>query len=319
MARGLHRQETMPAITIGTSGWSYKHWRGRFYPTGLRQRDELAYIADQLDSVELNGTFYSLQRPDSFRAWHAQTPPAFSFAVKGSRFISHNKKLRDVDTALANFFASGVLLLREKLGPIVWQLPERMRFDPARLEDFLTALPRDTTAAADLATRHDARVDDRNWTETDEKRPVRYALEPRNLAFFTAECVDILRRHDVALVAADSGRWPLFEEVTASFVYLRLHGSPRTYASRYSDAALDRWAAAIAAWADGDQPEDAARVTSLPLPSRQRRDVYCYFDNDGDAHAPLDAARLIERLERLGERAADGHQRPKCQHRQKTT
>jgi uncharacterized protein YecE (DUF72 family) len=283
-------------ITIGTSGWSYKHWRGRFYPSGLRQRDELAWLADQLDSVELNGTFYSLQRPDSFRAWYAQTPPAFSFAVKGSRFISHNKKLRDADTALANFFASGVLLLREKLGPIVWQLPERMRFDPNRLEEFLMVLPRDTVAAAELAARHDARVDNRNWTETDEKRPMRYALEPRSLTFFTAECVDILRRHDVALVVADSGRWPLFEEVTASFVYLRLHGSPQTYASRYSDAALDRWATAIAAWARGSQPEDARRVTDLPLPARRRRDVYCYFDNDSDAHAPGDAVRLLDRL-----------------------
>jgi uncharacterized protein YecE (DUF72 family) len=305
MARGLHRDSGMP-ITIGTSGWSYKHWRGRFYPTGLRQRDELAYLADQLDSVELNGTFYSLQRPDSFRAWHAQTPPAFTFAVKGSRFISHNKKLRDVDTALANFFASGVLLLREKLGPIVWQLPERTRFDPGRLEDFLLALPRDTTTAAILATHHDARVDDRSWTATDAKRPLRYALEPRNLTFFTAECVDILRRHDVALVVADSGRWPLFEEVTASFVYLRLHGSPQTYASRYSDAALDRWATAIAAWAHGGEPRDAARITGLPLPSRPKRDVFCYFDNDGEAHAPLDATRLIERLERLGERLRVG-------------
>jgi uncharacterized protein YecE (DUF72 family) len=311
MARGLHRHSGMP-VTIGTSGWSYKHWRGRFYPTGLRQRDELAYLADQLDSVELNGTFYSLQRPDSFRAWHAQTPPAFSFAVKGSRFISHNKKLRDVDTALANFFASGVLLLREKLGPIVWQLPERMRFDAGRLEDFLLALPRDTLAAAALATRHDARVDDRNWTAADAKRPLRYALEPRNLGFFTAECVDILRRHDVALVVADSGRWPLFEEVTASFVYLRLHGSPRTYASRYSDAALDRWATAIAAWAHGGQPTDAARITGLPLPSRRQRDVYCYFDNDGDAHAPLDATRLIERLERLGVNRSPRNRRTAC-------
>jgi uncharacterized protein YecE (DUF72 family) len=204
MARGLHCNNGMP-VTMGTSGWSYKHWRGRFYPTGLRQRDELAYLADQLNSVELNGTFYSLQRPDLFRAWHAQTPPAFSFAVKGSRFISHNKKLRDVDTALANFFASGVLLLREKLGPIVWQLPERMRFDAGRLEEFLLGLPRDTMTAAALATRHDARVDDRNWTAADAKRPLRYALEPRNLGFFTAECVDILRRHDVALVVADSG------------------------------------------------------------------------------------------------------------------
>jgi uncharacterized protein YecE (DUF72 family) len=287
-------------IVIGISGWSYKHWRGGpFYPAGLRQRDELRYVADQLDSVELNGTFYSLQRPDSFRAWHAQTPDTFVFAVKGSRFISHNKKLRGVDTALANFFASGLLLLGEKLGPIVWQLPERMRFDPERLDSFLSALPRDTTAAAELAKHHDARVDGRDWTETDARRPLRYALEPRNTEFFSDECVDILRRHDVAFVAADSGRWPLAEEVTASFVYLRLHGSPVTYASRYSDAALDRWAAAIDAWARGSQPDDAARITDRALPSRRRRDVYCYFDNDGNAHAPQDALRLRERLARL--------------------
>jgi uncharacterized protein YecE (DUF72 family) len=283
-------------IVIGVSGWSYKHWRSRFYPAGLRQRDELAYVASQLDSVELNGTFYSLQRPESFRTWHAQTPDSFVFAIKGSRFISHNKKLANVDTALANFFASGLLLLREKLGPIVWQLPERMRFDADRLDSFLAALPRDTAAAAELAAHHDERVADRNWTETDETRPLRYALEPRNLEFFNAECMDILRRHDVALVAADSGRWPLFEEVTASFVYLRLHGSPVTYASRYSDKALDRWAAAIAAWSRGSQPADAARVTDRPLPSRRRRDVYCYFDNDGHAHAPHDALRLRERI-----------------------
>lgn len=297
LARALHPRTVVARIVVGVSGWSYKHWRGRFYPAGLRQRDELKYVASQLDSVELNGTFYSLQRPDSFRAWHAQTPGEFVFAVKGSRFISHNKKLRGVDTALANFFASGLLLLREKLGPIVWQLPERMRFDADRLDAFLSALPRDTTAAAELAKHHDHRVADRNWTETDETRPLRYALEPRNEDFFTAECVEILRRHDVALVAADSGKWPLFEEVTASFVYLRLHGSPMTYASRYSDAALDRWAAAIDAWSRGSQPADAARVTNLPLPSRRRRDVYCYFDNDAHAHAPHDAGRLRERLE----------------------
>lgn len=290
----------MSRAFIGISGWSYKHWRGHFYPAGLRQRDELSYAASHLDSIELNGTFYSLQRPDSFRAWHAQTPDGFEFAVKGSRFISHNKKLRGVDTALANFFASGLLLLREKLGPIVWQLPERMRFDADRLDAFLSALPRDTAAAAELAAHHDARVDGRSWTETDENRPLRYALEPRHEEFFTAECVELLRRHDVALVAADSGKWPLFEEVTASFMYLRLHGSPMTYVSRYSDAALDRWAAAIDAWSRGGQPDDAARVTRLALPSRRRRDVYCYFDNDAHAHAPLDAIRLRERLDALG-------------------
>jgi len=286
-------------IRIGTSGWAYKHWRRVFYPRGLRQRDELAYIAQHFNSVELNGSFYSLQRPDSYRAWYAQTPADFVFALKGSRFISHNKKLRDAETPLANFFASGVLLLKEKLGPIVWQLPERTRFDADRLDRFFSLLPRDTKAAAALASQHDARVpEDESWTETDATRPLRYALEPRSRDFVTRECIDLLRRHDIALVAADSGRWPLFEEVTASFVYLRLHGSPQTYASQYTDSALDRWAAAIAAWRSGREPSDAARVTELPLPSRRARDVYVYFDNDGFAHAPQDALRLAERLAR---------------------
>jgi uncharacterized protein YecE (DUF72 family) len=284
-------------IRIGTSGWAYKHWRRVFYPRGLRQRDELAYLAQHLNSVELNGSFYSLQRPDSYRAWYAQTPDDFVFTLKGSRFISHNKKLRDIEAPLANFFASGVLLLKEKLGPIVWQLPEQARFDPDRLDQFLALLPRDTETAAALARHHDTRVQpDRSWTETDANRPLRYALEPRNRDFATRDCIDLLRRHAVALVAADSGRWPLFEEVTASFMYLRLHGSPKTYASQYTDDALDRWTTAITAWQAGREPQDAARVTDLPLPSHHSRDVYVYFDNDGFAHAPQDALRLAERL-----------------------
>jgi uncharacterized protein YecE (DUF72 family) len=297
-------------IRIGTSGWAYKHWRRVFYPRGLRIRDELAYLAQQLDSVELNGSFYSLQRPDSYRAWHAQTPADFVFAIKGSRFISHNKKLRDVETPLANFFASGLLLLKEKLGPIVWQLPEQARFDADRLDRFFALLPRDTESAATLARRHDARVKGEAWTETDANRPLRYALEPRRPDFVTRECVDLLRRYDVALVAADSGKWPLFEEVTAPFVYIRLHGSPWTYASEYTDAQLDRWSAAIEAWSAGSEPRDAARVTDLPLPSASppahSRDVYVYFDNDAFAHAPQDALRLRRRLAHI---ASEGQAR----------
>lgn len=281
------------SIRIGTSGWAYKHWRKVFYPRGLRQRDELAYIAQQFNSIELNGSFYSLQRPDSYRAWYDQTPPAFVFALKGSRFISHNKKLRDVEMPLANFFASGVLLLKEKLGPIVWQLPERARFDADRLDRFFTLLPRDTEAAAELASRHDERVPaDETWTRTDQRRVLRYALEPRSRDFVTRDCIDLLRRHRIALVAADSGSWPLFEEVTTDFMYLRLHGSPFTYASEYTDDALKRWATAIHAWSTGSEPPDAARVTDLPPPTTRHRDVYVYFDNDGWAHAPQDALRL---------------------------
>jgi uncharacterized protein YecE (DUF72 family) len=265
-------------IRIGTSGWAYKHWRRTFYPRGLRQRDELTFIAQHFNSVELNGSFYSLQRPDSYRAWYAQTPDDFVFALKGSRFISHNKKLRDAEIPLANFFASGVLALTHKLGPIVWQLPEQARFDADRLGEFLSLLPRDTKAAATLAKRHDTRVKGDPWTKTDTKRPLHYALEPRHPDFVTKECVTLLKQHDVALVIADSGRWPTFTEATATFTYLRLHGSPHTYASQYTDEALDHWARVITG-------------------RSSHGDVYAYFDNDGHAHAPQDAQRLASRLD----------------------
>jgi uncharacterized protein YecE (DUF72 family) len=265
-------------VYIGTSGWAYKHWRGLFYPPGLKQREELRYIARQFNSLELNGSFYSLQRPTSYQQWAAETPRGFVFAIKGSRFITHNKKLKDVDAALANFFASGVLALNEKLGPIVWQLPERVKFDADRFERFFAMLPRDTEAAVAIARQHDARVEGRSWTETDRRRVIRHALEPRHPEFVTAQSIDLLRHYGVALVVADSGTWPRFEEVTTDFMYLRLHGSPHTYASQYTSRALEEWAGKIEKWKRG-------------------RDVYVYFDNDGQAHAPQDAQRLAERLE----------------------
>jgi uncharacterized protein YecE (DUF72 family) len=277
-------------VFVGTSGWSYRHWRGTFYPRGLRQRDELKYIAQQLNSLELNGSFYSLQRPTSYQQWKVDTPDGFLFAIKGSRFITHNKKLKDVEPALANFFASGPLALGEKLGPIVWQLPERFRFDAERVDRFFSRLPRDTEAAAALAREHDARVEGRSWTTTDARRPLRHALEPRSVEFVNDECLDLLRRHGIALVVADSGRWPLFEDVTTDFMYLRLHGSPFTYVSQYSDAALDRWADRIRRWRRGGKVGD----------------VYVYFDNDGHAHAPHDALGLAARLSQTAVRARGG-------------
>jgi uncharacterized protein YecE (DUF72 family) len=284
------------SVYIGTSGWSYKHWRGTFYPPEVARRAELRYIAERFNSVELNGSFYSLQRPESYLQWRAETPSRFIFAIKGSRFITHNKKLKDIETPLANFFASGVLALGDRLGPIVWQLPERFRFDAERVERFFALLPRDTEAAAMLAEQHDARVSGRSWLTTDARRPIRHAIEPRSTEFVVAESIALMRRYNVALVAAHSGRWPLFEEVTADFVYLRLHGAPHTYASRYSDEALEGWAERIREWRRGREPRDARRVTDLPLPSRRSRDVYVYFDNDGQGHAPNDARRLAARL-----------------------
>ncbi len=269
----------MGRIHVGISGWRYAGWRGDFYPKGLAQRRELEYAAERLDSVEINGSFYALQRPTSYLRWASETPEDFVFAVKGGRFITHLKKLRDVDSALANFFASGVLALGPKLGPVLWQLPENLPFDPERLEDFFTRLPRTTAEAAELATHHDAKVaDDRAWTTTDAERPLRHALEFRSASYCVPEAVDLLRRYDVATVLADTaGRWPMVEQSTSDFRYVRLHGDTELYTSGYSAASLDIWADRCREWAI-----DA--------------DVFVYFDNDAKGYAPHDAVALRNRL-----------------------
>jgi len=283
-------------VRVGISGWRYAPWRGEFYPAGLPQRAELAFASRQVDTIEVNGSFYSMQRPSAWQQWHDQAPDDFAFAVKGPRFITHMKKLRDVRVPLANFFASGVLALRAKLGPILWQLPPQLAFDAARLEDFLALLPRDTTAARTLARSHDARVDRTGaWLDDVGKRLLRYALEVRHESFADARLVALLRRHGVALVVADTaGRWPLLEDVTADFVYVRLHGDQELYASGYGDGALADWARRIAAWRVGSQVSDARTASSVAPKKTVRRDVYCYFDNDIKVHAPFDARHLAQ-------------------------
>jgi len=284
---------------VGISGWTYPGWRGVFYPEGLAHRRELAYAGRKMDSIEINGSFYSLQRPSSYARWYDETPPGFVFAVKGSRFITHMLKLRNLETALPNFFASGVLRLREKLGPILWQFPERFPADLERFARFLEALPRTTAEAAEIAERHDHRLDDRAWTEAEVSIPLRHAFEIRTPGFLDADFVALLRAHDAALVVADTaGRWPYAEDVTADFVYVRLHGTEQLYTSGYTDEQLDGWAARIREWRRGCQPADAIRVSAAAPPAARARDVYVYFDNDAKVHAPFDAIRLRERLAR---------------------
>lgn len=269
----------MANIRIGTSGWLYPPWRGVFYPPKLPHTKELEYLSSKLNSVEINGTFYSLQRPDSFRRWYAETPDDFRFAVKGARFVTHMKKLAGVETPMANFFASGVLALNEKLGPVLWQLPPNLGFDAERLAAFFALLPRSTDEAAWLARRHDARMTGRAVTTTDEDRPLRHALEVRHHSFKTAAFPELLREHAVALVVADTaGRWPLLRDVTADLVYVRLHGDVELYTSGYTEAALDKWAVEIRGWAD----------TGLA--------VQVHFDNDVKVRAPFDAMNLAAKL-----------------------
>ena len=282
---------------VGISGWTYPGWRRVFYPEGLAHRRELEYASRKVSSIEINGSFYSLQRPTSYAKWHDETPPGFVFAVKGSRFITHMLKLRNVETALPNFFASGVLRLGEKLGPILWQFPERFPADLDRFARFLEALPKTSDEAAEIAKRHDQRLEGRAWTEAEAFIPLRHAFEIRHPGFLGPDFVALLRAHGAALVFADTaGRWPYAEDVTADFVYVRLHGAEQLYASGYTDEQLDWWAARIRAWRRGCQPADTSCV-SATAPARSRgRDVYVYFDNDAKVHAPFDAMRLIERL-----------------------
>ena len=291
-------------IRIGISGWRYKGWRGVFYPKGLQQRRELEYSAGRFRSVEINGTFYSLQRPESFEAWANTTPDDFVFAVKGPRFITHMKKLNDCETPLANFFASGVFRLGHKLGPILWQLPPNLGFDAKRLESFFKLLPRDTKTAARLANRHDHRLDGRADLRPRVQMALRHAIEIRHESFRVPEFIHLLREHDLALVCADTVDWPRLMDLTSDFVYVRLHGSEELYVSGYEDVDINVWACRVAAWATGNEPSDAECVINRPTAKRQARDVYVYFDNDAKVRAPFDAQALIKRVNKLLKRDA---------------
>ena len=297
-------------IRIGISGWTYAGWRGVFYPRKLPQKRELAYASALFRSIEINGTHYSLQRPDYFTQWAAETPDDFVFAVKGSRFITHMKRLKEIETPLANFFAQGLLRLGAKLGPILWQFPPDFRFDPERIEPFLALLPRDTEAALRLARRHDHRVAGRAWLAIDKKRKLRHAMEIRHESFVDPAFIALLRKYGVALVSADTVEWPLLMDVTSDFIYCRLHGAEQLYASGYDAPAIARWAKRVAAWAQGKEAPDGKRASPRLARPRMRRDVFVYFDNDAKVRAPFDAQALLARTARLvGQGTAPGRGR----------
>jgi uncharacterized protein YecE (DUF72 family) len=284
-------------VRIGISGWTYPPWRGTFYPKGLTQKRELEYATGQFNSLEINGTFYGMQRPDVFADWADRAPDDFVFAVKAPRFITHIRRLREAETPLANFIASGLLRLGPKLGPILWQFPPHFRFDAERIEAFLKLLPHDTEAAALVGRGHDDRLKGRAWLKVDTERPIRHAFEIRNEAFRTGAFIDLLRKYDVALVCADTVEWPRLMDLTSEFVYCRLHGSEKLYASGYDDASLDAWASRVVTWATGGEPSDAERVGGKAR--KRARDVFVYFDNDMKVRSPVDAHALQERVTKL--------------------
>ena len=272
----------MPAAFVGTSGYDYPAWRGSFYPPGIPHREWLAFSSRIFNSIELNGTFYSLKSPAVFERWASEVPETgFVFAIKGGRFITHNLKLRNCETALGNFYASGVLALGRKTGPFLWQLPATYGFQPERLDEFMRALPRSSLDGEAVARQHDHRLRRGSLVDAAESVTYRHAFEVRHPSYLCEEFYAILRAHECSLVIADTaGRFAYSEALTTDFVYVRLHGSTALYASDYDDAELESWAAKISGWMSGGNG----------------RTAYVYFDNDAKVHAPHNAMQLADLL-----------------------
>jgi uncharacterized protein YecE (DUF72 family) len=273
-------------IRIGLSGWNYPHWRKNFYPAGLPQRRELEFASQAFDALELNGSFYSLQRPSSYLKWRETTPDGFVFAIKGSRFITHLKKLGGGTQGLANFLASGVLSLGPKLGPILWQLPPMLPYQPDRMIEFFSSLPATAEQAAEIAAGCDDRIkkrfgEDPVVTPADPAARIRHAVEVRHDSYATGDFAHLCREYGIALVIADTaGRFTWVDEVTSELVYVRLHGDQELYASRYTAEGIDWWAGQVAGWANASGVQE----------------VFVFFDNDAHGYAPQNARELAERL-----------------------
>ena len=283
-------------ILVGISGWTYAPWRSTFYPNSLPQKSELQYASTQLPTIEINGSFYSLQKPKSYIHWYDQTPKDFIFSLKAPRYITHIRRLRDIQAPIANFFLSGPLALKEKLGPILWQFPPNFQFNPDLFAPFLASLPHTTSAAAKLLKHTDSHVKDRTYSKIDHDRPLRHAVEIRHDSFAVKPFVDLLRKHNVAMVIADTaGKWPQIFDLTSDFAYLRLHGAEELYASGYTDQALNDWSKKIRTLASGKNAPNE-KLHSTPAKTRTARDVYVYFDNDIKIKSPFDAARLAVKL-----------------------
>ncbi|MFD4420721.1 DUF72 domain-containing protein [Agromyces sp. NPDC058484] len=268
---------------IGISGWVYPPWRGEFYPRGVRQADELAFAARHVTSIEVNGSFYALQKPANWVRWRDEVRADFVFAVKGPRFVTHIKRLGDIEAPLANFFASGVLALGAQLGPVLWQLPPDLGFDEGLLDAFLARLPRTHGEAAALARHRDRRMSGRTAfaLAAPPDHGIRHAVEVRHPSFDTETWRSLLDGHHVASVTADTaGKYPRLDWTTADFAYARLHGDRELYTSGYDDEGLDRWEAWVRAHLAAG------------------RDAFVYFDNDVKVRAPYDAMALIARLAR---------------------
>ena len=266
---------------VGTSAWSKESWRGHFHPIGLTPERTLRYTAERLATVEANTTFYGLRRPSDFLSWVERTPRDFVFAVKGHRAITHEHRLREPERHGAEFFATGVLLLGEKLGPLLWQIETSQPFEIGVVDAFLGALPHTVDEARELVERTVGPVP--GAFPDGPNRPIRHAFEVRHPSFATPAFADLLTRHDVAAVFGPAPNRTMIDAFTSDFVFLRLHGDADVFPDGYDDATLERWAGLIEGWVDGSG-----------CPDVRPRDVFAYFANRAPNgwHPPFDAIRL---------------------------
>ena len=261
----------MSRIRVGVGGWVFEPWRGSFYPEGLARKRELEYASRKLTTVEINGTYYGSQKPESFARWHDETPDDFVFAVKGPRFATNRRVLAEAGESVERFFRTGVLELGDKLGPINWQLMATKKLDLDDVAGFLALLPK--------------RV---------EGRPIRHAIEVRHASFRTPEFVAVAREHGVAIVVAGDSDYPLIPDATAPFVYARIMGTGDAEPAGYAPGALDAWAARASAWAEGRTPGDLESVA--PPTNGTPRDVFLYVISGAKQRNPAAAMALIARL-----------------------
>lgn len=263
----------MPMIRVGIGGWTYEPWRESFYPADLPQARRLRYASRRLGTIEINGTFYRTQKPESFRRWAGETPEGFVFAVKAPRYATNRPRLAEAGQAIGWFFASGVGELGDKLGPVLWQLPPNKRFEAEDLAAFLGLLPHSI-----------------------DGRPVRHALEVRHESFRSPQLIALLRHHRVALVFTDSPSYPSIADLTTDFVYARLQRAREAEAEGYAPADREAWAARLRCWAAGGEPDDLPRLTDEPPPTTDARDCFVYIIDGAKVRAPAAAMALAARL-----------------------
>jgi uncharacterized protein YecE (DUF72 family) len=260
-------------IRVGVGGWTYEPWRGVFYPEGLAQKRELEYASRKLTTIEINGTYYGSQKPASFAKWHDETPDDFVFAVKGPRFTTNRRVLAEAGESVERFFNSGVMVLKDKLGPINWQLAPTKKYDAEDFAAFLKLLPQSV-----------------------EGRSIRHAVEVRHASFRDPDCIAAAREHGVAIIVAGDSEYPRIADVTAPFVYARIMGTQQGEQAGYANAALQRWVKRAEAWAKGGGADDLETVTPAGKPVKGGRDVFLYVISGYKTLNPSAAMALIERL-----------------------